>query len=739
VVDGLLARAEVIIDRWGVPHVYAASRQDAFFAQGFMHARERLFQMDVSRRAGRATLSELFGTKTLEADRFLRRLGLHRAAAAELPAFDAETRAYFEAYTAGVNAGAQSRARPIEYRILRAAFEPWEVLDSVAFGRLMALNLSCNWDTELARADMVAGLGPKTAAAVEPLFSDLHPTVVEALESVRPALEDLHAEFERVASVILPSAGMSNGWAVAPTRTTSGRALLANDPHLAPAIPSTWYECEIEAPDMHVTGASLPGLPGVMIGHNDRIAWGITASMADVQDVAIYPAPALEAAERVREVIRVRGKADEVEEVFLTADGPILETQPDGRGVAIRTTILDPRPLAPGVLGVMLARDWDEFRTACAKQVAPALCYTYADVEGSIGFQLAGLIPRRKGSSGYLPWPGDDERFGWDGFVPFEDLPSTYNPAAGAIVNANNQLERGPVLKVPGEFVDGYRAKRIVQLLDATPRHSVHSFQQMQGDVYAIHADELFARIDGWQPHDPRLREALVDLRGWDRRLTAGGRHAAIFEAFFLHLMWNVLRTRLGDFASAFLGKPARGMSSAPPLCWRVASLTIGAMEPDSRWFDSMRDRDAVLNRSLSDALRDLDTRLGPDPSAWRWGDIHRLRYVHPLGRVPALAGIFNRGHMRLPGDMHTVWQTAYHTYDPYDVKAWTVSYRQVLDVGNWDNCWSMHSPGQSGLPWSRHYADFLRPWRRVEYHPMTFSRDALKPNARGSLRLRPR
>lgn len=736
-VSGIGRPADVLVDRWGVAHIYAASPEDAYYAQGYMHATERLFQMELSRRAPQGRLSEVFGRKTVEVDRYMRRLGLHRAAAEELRILPDDARAAFQAYAAGVNAGARDSSKPLEYRLIRFDFEEWTVFDSLCFGRMMALNLSGNWEAELARAEIVAELGVEGAVIVEPLARAEDPAIVGGVRTAMPAIEALVEEFARVAEALRIGGGSSNAWVADGSRTRSGRPLLANDPHLAVQLPSTWYECELEAPGLHVTGATLPGLPGVMIGHNEDVAWGITASMADVQDVAVVEADAAARAGRLPERIKIRGSNAVVEEVAVVDEGPIIERQGDGRALAMRATFLEPRPMAAGVLGLMRARHVESARRALAEHVAPALCYTLADRHGGIGFQVAGLIPKRRGSSGFLPWPAGDARFGWNGFVPYDELPHRTGSDDGVLFTANNQIEAGPKLNVPGEFADGYRARRIEQLLAARDQFEAADFWQMQGDAYALHAEELLTSLADWQPLDVALNAALGRLRLWDRRMLVSSRDAAVFETFLLRLMWNVLHARIGRFAELYLGRPAEGRGRSAPLCWRVTSLSLAAIKKDTGWF-SDEQREKILNRSLREALNELARRLGPEPRRWRWGRLHRVHFRHALSALPALGKVFDRGDIAVPGDMHTVWQTAYLTYEPFEVKAWTASYRQVIDVGNWENSWAMHAPGQSGRPGNAHYADRLEGWAEVRYHPMTFSRAAAEANAERTIKLEP-
>jgi penicillin amidase len=786
---GLGAPARVLRDRWGVPHIYAASSADLFMAQGFVHAQDRLWQMELQRRTGHGRLSELFGEIALDSDRFVRIMGFPRVARRELDTLGDDARAAVEAYVRGVNAFLeQSGSRlPIEFTILRARPEPWQPLDVLVWGKMLAQNLARSWITEALRAQIVAAVGPERAAALEPEYLAQHPLTLPRGVRYSP---ELGGEALRLAGGAAPFVGNgeagqgSNGWVVGGGRTVSGRPLLANDVHLALQLPSLWYENHLSGGEYHVTGASLPGTPGVVLGHNERIAWGITNGENDVQDLFVErfdPADptryefrgAWEPATIVHEEIQVKGRAaPHVEQVRITRHGPVIsgllqpafsakdketrgqgdKVNPDGdaslspnlpgslpQELALRWTALDPSQPFDAALAVNRARDWESFRAAAAGWTSPTLNFVYADVEGHVGYVFGGHMPIRAQGDGRLPVPGWTGEHEWTGVIPPDELPYALDPPDGALVTANNRIvgDEFPY-PMPSEYLPGYRAARIRQLIEQTPRHDPRSFAGIQRDQRSLPGLELAAlagRLPAMGPLAQRARDALA---AWDGELTADSVGGAIYARLREKLLAGAYAEVAGPLAQTG-GLGAFAGLLGDTYLWRALPLLLKRLAArDDSWLAPGRSGDALLREAWAATVVELRDELGDDVREWRYGRFHRLTLRHPLGGVPALAPLFNRGPFPTGGDADTVrmgYAPRHHAGVPFYVAP---SYRQICDPSNWDNSQSIHPGGQSGQPSSRHYADYVQPYLNMQYHPMPWSRARVEDAAVSRLVLEP-
>ena len=826
---GLEQDVEVIRDRWGVPHVYASSAHDLFYAQGYVHAQDRLWQMELQRRVASGTFAEVAGKTGLQTDRFFRRVGLRRAAECELAQLDDEARLAIEAYVEGINAFVSGHLGrlPVEFALLRYVPERWTVLDVLTWGKLLGWALSCNWETELLRASLIDRLGAEGAAALEPSYPDGHPIAAAPGQDHYGVDGFALAQFQEARRFLgaIPAEAASNAWAVDGAKSATGLPLLANDPHLPPQLPGLWYEVHLVGAGFDVAGASVPGVPGVVIGHNQRIAWGVTMSLADSQDLYVEqlnPANPLEyeyqgrweAARLVREVIRVKGRRSPVvEDVVITRHGPVLSPALPGqrRTLALRSATLDPSQ--PGaILDLNRAGNWDEFRAALARWGVASLSFVYADVEGNIGYQLAGRHPIRARGDGLAPAPGWTGEHEWLGYLPFEELPSVLNPQSHYVVTANNKIVPDDYPHVIGrEWAEGFRARRICDLLEGRQRHDVSSFQAMQRDLLSLAARELVRHLLRTPPEDELSARALEMVRAWDCRIAADSSPAALYEVWRHYLLRNVFGPKLGEQVDRYLGlgheslirthvyqirvsshllkllqeRPAdwfvgegdearratsgaasqspgsgverspgpdvavgcgeaRGVDHGPSARRNVAgqgsarlvahprSRAAGSA-PHRRW---PRDWDEALRLSLREAVLFLRAALGEDPTSWRWGDLHQLTFRHALGVGP-LGRLLNRGPFPMGGDTDTVCQAAADVAAPFLAHGSTVSYRQIVDLADFDRSLAVLPCGQSGHPASRHYCDMTPLWLRGEYHPMPFSRQAVLAAAHDRLVLR--
>lgn len=738
---GLLEPVEVIRDPWGVPHIQARSEHDLFFAQGFVHAQDRLWQMELNRRAASGRLSEIFGEVTLETDRFVRTLGLRRAAEAEWPFQDAEAKAAAEAYTEGVNAFLADHRRrlPIEFALLRFSPETWTALDVLTYAKLMAWVLSGNWESEILRAHLLARFGEEGVRALMPDYPAAHPVIVPRADYGAFAAAGVLRALDHAP----PRAGIgSNNWVVAGSRSVTGGPILANDPHLEAAIPGIWYEMHLRSPGLSVAGVTFPGTPGVIIGHNEEIAWGVTNAGPDVQDLYIerfHPTDpdrylyrdAWEQATLVRERIGVKGRPEPVMmTVRITRHGPLLNSAVEGLPsfLALRWTALDRSMILSSVARLNRAKNWQEFRDALRAWTVPSQNFVYADRRGNIGYQMPGRVPVRAKGDGTLPVPGWTGEYEWTGEIPFEALPSSYNPARGFIVTANNRIAPpGYPHFLSADWDPGFRARRIETLLTARSKLNASDIRGIQMDLASLPGRALVAALAPVKVSEDPAGWMLAELRRWDGVLSPDSGPAAVYQAFRVTLPRLVFEPVLGpDLFKRYMGR-----SDA----WTLTLLRLLG-DPASPWWGA-EGRDAVVARALAEAFDTLKERLGADRDAWVWGKLHVMRFEHPIGRVPPLGLIFNAGSPPTGGDAYTVNNGGFSVATFRQVVV--ASYRQILDVADFDRSQAIHTTGQSGLPFHRHYKDFIPMWAAGEYHPLPFSDAAVRQAGASVLTLSPR
>ena len=756
-VAGLNGPVEIVRDRWGVPHIFAGDEHDVAFGLGFAHAQDRLWQMDFYRRVFSGTLAEVVGEPGVQVDRLMRRFGLRRAAEAQLSQIDGDTLARLEAYALGVNTFIESAGRrlPLEFLILRYRPQPWAAADSVAFGKFMGWLLASRWATQIVRSQLMAKLGPEALAELEAPYPERGLLTVPPGTEYRPGDAQLLEEFQELARV-LPPGGGSNNWVVDGEKSVTGKPLLANDPHLTAQMPSIWYEAHLCGGAIDAVGASIAGLPTIIIGHNRRIAWGLTNSMTSQQDLYVEQVNAEKPdhyrykgrwrkGELRREEIAVRGRETIVEEVLVTAHGPVISPAIEGetRVLSVRGVPAESVGLMTAGYRLMKAQNWDEFRDALRDWSAPAQNFVYADVDGNIGYQLGGHIPVRRRGRGLVPAPGWTDEYDWTGFIPFDELPSAFNPPTHFAATANNQIAGDDYPhRIDGDWADEYRIGRIVEMLREREKLSIADFQRMHGDVYSAHGREMAEFMGRLQPVDEESRWALDYVRAWDHNLTPDSVAATIVESFFYHMYRNTFAQKLGDALGRYMGEGVHYLAPVSGYGHRVASHLVRLLrQAPADWFpsrDGRRDTwEDVAQRSLREALEELRSRLGPDMSRWQWGRLHTISFPHMLGRGP-LARLLSRGPYPLGGDHNTVASAAYDPAAPYATGLAIPSYRQIVDLSDLGNSLSVHTTGQSGQPGSRHFADLIALWRRVEYHPMLFDREAILAQSEGTLTLMP-
>lgn len=735
---GLMAPVHVLRDRFGIPHLYGQSADDLVRAQGFVHAQDRLFQMELARRIGQGTLADLLGRPALLVDRLVRRRGLPMAARAEMERMDPDARRLLDAYADGVNAYIEARKNdlPPEFRFLRRTPSPWSAHDSLAIAKWMSLILSSNGSAELLRARIAERVGLEEAYRVTGLTPP-PPEAAPPLLSFPPPAEPWPSGAR---------SGASNAWVVSGDRSASTRPMLASDPHLELGVPAVWYEIQLTGGGLDVVGASLPGLPLVIIGHNERIAWGITALYADVQDYyveTLNPADPRQYAvgeqwEELRttvETISVAGEEAVSLELARTRHGPVVsEAAGDGRVLVLRWDSLWRGDTALALYRLNLAHGWGDFTEALRSLASPALAFVYADVEGNIGFFPSGDIPLRSGFDGTLPVDGALDAYEWQGSLAHEMKPILFNPQEGLIVTANHAL-------VPDEAPYGlgrdqlapFRADRITTLLSAQARHSLVDFVRIQADQYDASSESILKYAVALRADAEGGEPAIESLRRWSGQMSAGAA-PAIYQALYLRLLENTFKDELGEEVYRdFLDFVEQG---------HYAGIYPIVDDSGSAWWDDratseVETRDGIFGRSLTQALEWLETRQGGDMDRWDWAALHAVQFQHPLGGVEPLGWLFNRGPVRFGGSTFTIANALVSLTDPFAAPLGT-SFRMVVDLGALESGLSAIPTGASGHPFSDHYFDQNETWRTGDSHPLFFIRSDVEAALEATLTLNP-
>jgi penicillin amidase len=745
-IAGLDAPVEVLRDAHGIPHIYAASERDAQLALGFVHAQDRLWQMEMNRRIASGRLAEVLGERALPTDRFLRTIGIRRVAQANIDHLDTGSRSLLNAYAAGVNAFLDAkRVLPIEFWIFRFSPQRWSEVDSAAWAKMMAWELGGNWQNELLRLQLARRINTQSIQEFLPPYPGDAPIEL-------PDLRLLYGDWEREPPQISRAehlGGASNSWALSGAHTASGKPLLANDPHLGLTAPGVWYFAHLNAPGLNAIGATLPGVPGIVLGRNDRIAWAATNTGPDVQDLYLekldatggYVTPGGVAAfTTLEETLKVKGGEDQRLHIRISRHGPVisdvmseaLAATPRGHALAFAWTALAEDDVSlQALFKLPRAGSWPDFVEALRDFQVPQQNFSYADVAGNIGFIAPGRIPVRQRANalkGLAPAPGWDERYDWAGFVPFDELPRSFNPQSGRIVTANQKIvPPGYRHHITAEWFLPYRAQRISDLLDIQPKHDRSSFARMQMDVVSLPARELLPRLVAVQGASAEASDVLKMLAAWDGTMAADRPEPLVLVAWWRELSRALYADELGPAFRAAWSERASFVSNV-----------LADKNGQGHWCDDVRTRrvescDDVLNDSLERAIGDLRRRYGDNPDGWKWGAAHEARLRHrPLSRSSWLRRYFD---IVVPsgGDSYTVNVGRMDFEDdaePYSNRH-AASFRAIYDLADPQASVFVHPGGQSGNVFSPHYRDLAPLWARGDYVPMLTERSRIGPAER--------
>jgi penicillin amidase len=805
-IAGLDGAVDVYRDGMGIPHIYATTAHDLFMAQGYIHAQDRFWQMDFWRHIGSGTLSEMFGKGQVDTDKFLRTLGWRQIAEQEYVQLSPESKAILEDYSAGVNAYIQDRTPvqlSLEYSILTGLLNrgykigPWTPINSLTWGKSMAWDLGGNMDDEIERAILLKTLTPEQLADLYPPYPADYPVIVPKIgagtppanpvTSISDQLSDIdfqpvRDELTLLDNVLGPTNSDigSNSWVISGKLTATGMPLLANDMHLSIQMPSIWYQNDLhcqpksDACPFEVTGFSFAGVPGVVAGHNDRIAWGFTNLGPDVQDLFIekvnpdnpdqYEVDGKWVDFETRqETIKVGG-GDPVEiTVRISRHGPIIsdsygplkdkvdpkdkEAQPfkDKSGIslpehyaiAMSWTALKPSTPFEAIWGFNKAQNWDEFRAAARNFHVPAQNIIYADVDGNIGYQTPGDIPIRKKGDGTLPVSGWNSEYDWTGYIPFDDLPYVFNPQSGYIATANNQANpRDYPYLITKDWDYGQRAARIVGMIQSAPgKIDAAYIQSMHGDSKNLNAETLVPILLSLKL-DPELASVRDQfLASWDYQERADSVSAPLFETFWSNLLSDTFNDDL----------PKDYWPTGGDRWYEVMRNLV--QQPNSPWWDDkdsetvVETRDDMFIRAFNEAVNQMQKDYGKDTAKWpAWGKVHTATFRNlTLGEsgIGPIEALFNRGPFATSGGKSIVDATAWDVGESFEVVT-LPSEREIVDLSNLDASLAVHTTGQSGHAFDKHYADMAPLWAEVQYYHMWWDQASVKEDAESHLRLTP-
>ncbi len=769
---GLQDQVTVIRDQRGIPHIYASNTHDLFMAQGFVHAQDRFWQMEFWRRVGAGRLSEIFGKSQLDTDRALRTLGVVPAAQRSYDAIDDDSRAALHAYAEGVNAYIEQNKNnlPLEFKVLGLTGakwepEPWKPLDSITWGTMMSYDLGGNYKAELRRVQLLNNFGQEWMddLANQPEKEGYPVIVPQAIDWDRLGADATLASLPQSLALGSGDGIGSNNWVVSGDHTETGLPLLANDPHLGIQMPSIWYEnglhCQTVSEECpyDVVGFTFASVPGVVVGHNQHIAWGVTDAVPDVQDLFV---------ERInpenpnqyevngqwqdmdirREAIRVAGQ-DEPEYVTIrsTRHGPIINDIAYGAGkdwaygwqpVSLKWTATETNRLFQSILGIDRATNWDSFRQALTYWDAPSQNFVYADVDGNIGYQMPGLIPIRAQGDGTMPVPGWNDDYAWTGYIPFDELPRLFNPPEGYIITANNRVA-GPDYPylIRKHWLTAYRAERIKELITSKDILTIDDYKRIHGDDANLFARDILPLLADVRLERPEVAAQRDKLMQWDAQMTKDSSEALFFSAFYHHLLPLIFKDELGDVT------PSAQSSNAKQLVGKILA------EPNSHWWDDLNTPEQermndILAKAFNDAYDDLVERAGKNPDKWRWGALHTATFRNQtLGEsgISVIEAIFNRGPVETAGGDAIINATSWIDEDPalFQVE-WLPSMRMIVDMADLSSALTINTTGQSGHPYHKHYDDQMQDWANIHYQPMLWDQNDVETHAEGTLILNP-
>ena len=747
---------EIIRDRFGIPHIYANNEHDTLFAQGYVHAQDRLWQMEMNRRLADGRLSEIAGPDLVDVDYFIRILGIDKLRCGLAESLDSKSLSLVKSYVKGVNAYIKQAGKelPLEFQTTRIVPDRWKVEDVFAVVALNGFFLETNL-----RQEILSIVARKNIDAAG--WAQIYPSSPDeklAEDKYYDQFRDLNIGEILPAALVLysPSSafnpgGGSNNWVV--NRSKYGKPMLANDPHLGLMVPPVWYFCHLHNPATHVAGASMAGVPGIVIGHNENIAWGLTNVMADIIDLFVLrvdPKNPTEykigdethSMERIRSTFDLPKGKSETRTIYMTHFGPVISEVKEGVDAVVALKWLGGLPVKQiadrsyrGMLGLSKAKNVDEAIYAAGEYKLIIQNLVMADKDGNIAWHPMGAIPKRKGYSGRLPADGSSGKMDWDGFIPYNQLPSTKNPPEGWIATANQNTQTdSPAHKFTHGWCAPYRHERIVQLLNNYPDPSIEDFQKIQMDDYSLQADNLLPRLFNYTIHGKKAEEALDHLKRWNREIEPDSTGTLVFKVFLTKWAEELLGDELGEGLQIYYA------NFSGPMLLHDTILD----DPENAFWDRINTLEKetpemILKSALVETIDWIEENFGSDRTKWKWGGVHVYFWNHPGAESRLEKKFLSRGPYEAPGDGFTVNAAGFNpAKGGYGVQT-IPSMRMIVPLDNFDRTMIVGPMGQSGQPGHPHYDDLLPFYLKGEAVPFPFTREAVEKQAVSRMILKPR
>lgn len=753
---GLKEEVEIIRDELGVAHIYANNINDLLFAQGFVHAQDRLFQMELNRKVARGTLSEIIGKKALDSDRIARTMGYERVAKQDWELFGKDEQQIIIDYCNGINAYIKSAdfKLPVEFRLLKYEPEPWEPMDVASFSRLLISLLTWGWYDEIIRAKLIEAVGAEAAMELDNTYPKENPVTLP--KGIEFNLLDISGKFQAMKGPYMPQISGSNAWTVSGTKTKTGKPFLCNDPHLTLKNPNIWYMNHLHCPELHASGVTAPSLPMVQIGHNEKIGWGITLSYTDIEDVFVEKFTddtcttymhdgKLRETNIIEEKIFIKGeKMPHIEKVYETVHGILISdvTCHSSMKLTLCSMAYKAGTSTKGWFLLNKAKNWNDFTDAVKHITAPGLNIVYADTDSNIGYYNSGKVPLRDKATASVPQPGWTAEHDWKDFVPFEEMPHVLNPEKGYVITANHKIEPDDFPYFLGDiYMNGYRANRLEKMLLRKEKVEPKDFTEMQMDFHCTPGKLFAAHFKDVKMDNAELQRYVDMLLAWDGVLHPDKIEGSLYKVAKLMTVKKLYGSAIHDkkLIDELLGRGFHNIFGPVNSFLGHNTPTLLRILDDSTsfWLQAAGGKEKLLKEGFKSAIDWLKLNYGTKYQKWKWGDLHAIVFPHALSAQPPLDKVFDIGPFPIGGDTDTPFQTFIMAAEGYGGELAAPSYRQIIDFSDFDKSTVIMPLGNSGNLASPFYKNQLRDWFAGNSYPMCWTRAKVDEHKKHSLLLK--